>query len=376
MATEISVDITKEQLSAMLQAMSPFKVSDTIKLSFIDSNIVLEAEESGTTGRITVGNETVQSSAIGNSIWVSKSVLSQIAQYMPNVSTFIFKNDDDVWTEMQINLGGDEINIGLPIFDKEIDNDYVIKESELIDTELFDKALTRACSALVKGSVPMGCIEIGNTLRFGASVAFSEVSRVTQEILVKVKPEMQGFLHNICKVGSEMQIIITEDNKVVFKVENVEYKTDFVNHMIPDITLVDEFTEDSEDPEDGAIIKASSEFVCNISDLKQSLNRLSIPLGEGSASITLNVEDAKLRMEVFDLQGRKSESIIDIKATDKNNVGDEICRIIDIGWLQQIISVMEQSTTVRFCKRNSSDYNEILMFEDSVQKTYVTTEVI
>lgn len=354
--SEIKVEVSRDQLSAVLKAMSPFRGEDNIRLTFIPSNLVFEAEELGVTGKITIGNESVTDDMVGTQMFLSKGVLNQIYSNMPNTSTFVFKNDGNTWSEFTVNIAGDLINIGLPIFDKVINTDYTPAKSETILSEVFDRALGRVEASLVSNSSPLGCVHISKQLKFGSGRSLSIYRELAKEIDVKVSPDFRRYMSAIFKVGGNTEVIVTEDGSVVFKSENVEYKTSPVSHTIPDLSSI-------LDPE------SVSEFICGLENLKASLNRLAIPLAGSDMSVTLSITGDKLKLEVFDLQGRKSESEIALVSYK----GEGTCRV-SINDLRQVIGVMEQDAVIKLRK---ADDDEVVMLElsDKLQDLYLSTEV-
>ena len=355
--SELRIDISKDQLGAVLRAMSPFRAEDNIRLTFTPSNLIFEAEETGNTGKIVIGNESVTEDMEGINFFLSRNVLGQIYNNMPNLSTFTFKKNGEYWSEVAVTIGGDVINIGLPIFEKPIDTSYTEAQAETVLSEIFNNALNRVSASLIGGAAPTGCIEIGNTLKFGSAKSISYYSNLLKTLEVKVSPEFRRFLSNLFRIGGTTEIVTTTDNQVVFRCENVEYKTSQVKHTIPDV----ESLLDSSKP---------CEFVCGFENLKMSLSRLSIPLSGTEASVSLTVKGSQLTLEVFDIQGRKSTSDINLVS-----VSGEGKTKLPIGDLQALIQVFEQDATMSFRKTPDDDDIAMIEIKDSVQTAYVSTEV-
>lgn len=227
--TEFVIEVTKDQLSAVGKAFVPFK-KDDIRLSFTQNNIVFETSELGHTGKIVLGSESVTTDMLSISFFVSKSVLAKIESVMQETARLKFTQDGNgTWTALSVDIKGDDINVGLPIFDEDIDSAYTKESEESIDSEKLATALKAVeCSVIPQGEI-LACLTLGTELTFGSNKSICVVSDMLKNIQVKVSEDFRKHLANLTKIGNSIQIILgkgTHSNDVVvFKVENVEYKT-------------------------------------------------------------------------------------------------------------------------------------------------------
>lgn len=355
---EIVLELSKDQVQSILKFANPFRTEDNIRVSFIADNIVFEMEEIGNTGRLTMGSPDVKAEFVGDHFFLSKAILSSIYQNMPNVVKFTFRNDGEQWVDFTVNIGGDEINAGLSILEKEINNDYKVKEQENILSEILSDAIVKTSTALVKEADPLGVIEMGETMNYGSIEALSMYKDFLKTLKAKVTPSFRGYLSNICKFGGTVTIINTEAGEVVVKCENVEYKTYSVNHQIRNLEEV--------------VPTRKVMFRAGIENLNEAISRLSIPLMGANSELFMTVKDKTLTLEVFDIQNRRSESKITLTGVENEGKASAL-----INTISSVIGSFQSDATIEFRTTDDEDDGEIrtLVIEDSKMKTYVMTVV-
>lgn len=359
MAREIEIEVTKDQLVQLGKAFTPFK-KDEIRISFAHSNIVFETSDLAHTGRITFGSESVKDEYIGTEFFVSKGVLAKIESVMQETAKLVFIADDsDTWTAMHVTIKGDKIDIGLPIFEEIIDNAYTPVETESINAEKLATALKSAECAVISQGETLAHLSIEKELTFGSNKAITIVHNMLENISVKVSEDFRKHLLNLTKLGESIEFIKAKDSRdadvIVAKTENIEYKTPLSTHRLPDLSKL--------------ATRTNAVFKVDIPTLQESLARISIPLMDSDATLTLKISKEQLELSVFDLQGRYSGSKIPISSdTEDARVG------VMIKTLMSVLPSLDATTSITL-GANDNGNTTALVFEDSKQKTYMAVSV-
>lgn len=357
---EIVVEVTKDQLSAVGKAFLPFK-KDFIKLSFVESNLVFETSELGHTGKITLGNESVRDEFVGVSFFVSKSVIAKIEAVMQETAKLRFKNDGEVWMEMVAEVKGDNINIGLPIFEEAINTTYTKLKEETIDSEIIVEALKNAEYSVVPNSETLACVEIGKQLTFGSSQSIVVIDNILQDLTLKVAEDFRKHITNIAKLGDKTTFIQAQNEKeqpfVVVRVENVEYKTAQAPHRLPDMSKL--------------VQGKQAKFKIDIPTLQESLARISIPLMDADAEMIMTIKRDKLELSIFDIQHRHSGSSIQVVVDEAQ---DNPRANVNIKAIMSVANGLNADTTITIGTNTNGDVTALVL-EDSKQKTYLATNI-
>lgn len=358
--TEFTITVTKDQLSAVGKAFIPFK-KDDIRLSFIKDNIVFETSELGHTGKITLGSDSVKEEMLDISFFVSKSVLAKVESVMQESARLKFTQDGNgTWTAMSVDIGGsDDINIGLPIFEEEIDTAYTKESDESIDSEKLASALKAVeCSVIPQGEI-LACLSLGTELTFGSNKSICVASNMLKNIQVKVSDDFRKHIANLTKIGTSVQVILGKGTRsndvVVFKAENVEYKTALAPHRIPDMSRF--------------ATSKQCEFSIDIQALQDSITRISIPLMDADAPLIAKLNNGQLELSVFDIQGRHSGSKVPVTTSDTEG---RIC--VQIKSLASVLTPLESTTKITASTNQEGDVVAIIL-EDSNIKTYLATSI-
>lgn len=358
---ELQVEITKDQLLALNKAFIPHK-KDFVKMSFVDSNIVFEGIDQANTTKITIGNESVKPEYIGISFFISKAIFAKLEEVMGEKAKFIFEFDGQIWHTLKVEIKGDTLQIGLPIFDEVIITGYEVITQEQVSAETIVEALRCVEASVVPNSEVLACMEIGKKVTFGSSQSIATYNKqVMQTLETKITEDFRKYLANLCKIGDMITIINgkSTDGKsiVVLKCENVEYMSILSAHRLPNM--------------ENLVTGSLSKFKIQIAELQDSLARLAIPLMDEDAEIVMVVEGTNLVLSVYDLQHRHSGSKVAIvEAT-----GEQHARAsVNIKALTSVISVLENDTEVQY---GTNPENEVtaLIFDDSKQRTYLVTNI-
>lgn len=358
--TELSVEMSREQLVAVNQAFVPHK-KDFIRISFIESNIIFEGVDTANGIKITIGNESVRDEFVGISFFVSKFVFEKLESTMQDKVKLTFKFDGQVWHTLFAEVKGDTLQIGLPIFDEVIDNEYETEQSESIATDTLAEALKCVEASVVPMSETLACMELGKELSFGSSASLAIYNKLELNMQTKIAEDFRKYVANMCKLGSTITIengkTATGKHIIAFRCENVEYISNRPAHQLPDMTQL--------------VTGGIAEFKVQISELKESLERLSIPLMGADAEVVMVVEGDHLTISVYDIQHRLSTSKVGITDT----AGEAHARAsVNIKALLSVISVLEKEASVKY-GTNSDNEVTALVFDDSKQRTYLVTNI-
>lgn len=361
-SSEIVIEFSKDQIQAVLKMLSPFRGEEMVLLRFEKDNIIFEIEQMGNTGKITLGSESVKPEYIGKRIFIKVDVLHKIHGNMPNVCEVRFKHDGEAWYELSLTLDGDNINIGLPIFDKDIDTAYVAGERETVLSEVFEDALRRTNSAMVSGASIIGFFKIGKSVVSGTDVSLAIYNGVFNKIESIVSPGFRPFLNNICKISGNVTMIKDkEGSNVIFQSENVEYKTYCIQSSFNPEEDIKEYAKE-----------VVAKFNAGLESVRNSCSRLSIPLTEDTELfIDVGGSNSQPLMKVFDIQNRMSNSKITITAQE----GEGSARV-SIGKFSQCISQFKDVMTVAFhSDGESKDIVSALSMEDDKFKVFLLATI-
>lgn len=358
---EFSIDMSREQLIAVNQAFIPHK-KDFIRMSLVESNIIFEGIDTANQIKITIGNESVRDEYVGIQFFISKFVLDKLESTMQDKVKLSFQHDGSVWHTLIVDIKGDKIQIGLPIFDETIDTGYTAEAEETINAEALAEALRCVEASVVPHSETLACVEFNKTIQFGSSASLSIYNKpVLKTLKTKIAEDFRRYVNNLCKIGTNITIMNAKNTAgssvVVFKCENVEYISILPAHRLPDITNI--------------VTGKVSEFKVQIAELKEALERLSIPLMGNDAETIMIAEGNHLSIQVYDIQNRLSYAKVDITETD----GDDHARVnVNIKSLINIISVFENDTKAQFGINKNKEVMALVL-EDSKQKTYLVSNI-
>lgn len=356
----VNFSFSRDQLKSILSMVTPFTSEENIRLTLnpTKGSIIVEIEELGITGKLVLGTTSIAGvSEDGLKFFVSKSALNKIHSVSPEQVGFEVKDDLSAVT---VNIGGDLINLGLPIFEKEISTDYDVVKKEVILSETLMDMLKRATCSDVKSSVVRNTMEIGGNITFASMASVTVVSGGFRDICEYVSPRFSKFIESICRFGQSVTMSSTESGEVVFTCENVEYKTPSSKETL-------------KSPEDviggkklsARVSRQALEVVCQ---------RLSIPLSIESNVTISKSEDRQdeLILEVVDIQGRRSFS----KIQSPSGIEGDSSIVIKLPNLQQALAVMDEEITLQFRSDLSDDStNIVLQLNDSKQSTYLIAEI-
>lgn len=349
--------MSREQIQSVLSMCAPFTSEDNVKITLDPSgNIIAEIEELGTTGRIIMGTTSIKGTENPFSVVMSRSSLAKIKGVAP--ATVEFTVEEDL-SGVSVNLSGDIIRLGLPMSQKEIETDFDVAEKESILSEVLLGLMVRAQCSNVRGASPKNTMVLGEKIEFASTASVTEVSGGLKELKVCLAPKFSRFIETICRVGGTVEIINTKAGEVVFKCENVEYKT------LPSKELLQSL-EDMLEKEPTMTAKVGKEKIQTI------LARLSIPLSDDAdIQITMDEKSKELVFEVVDVGGRKSVSRTDVIAHKGAGTIS-----IKLQHLQACLAVTDKD--VDFSLRSTPDDTDtpvLLQVTDSKQNTYIRGNV-
>lgn len=356
----ISFSLSRDQLKSVLNMVAPFTSEENIRLTLNPTQgvIVTEIEELGVTGKLSLGTTSIAGlSEDGLKFFVTKSSLNKIHSVSPEQVGFNVKDD---LSEVAVNIGGDLINLGLPIFEKEISTDYeAIKKEAILSEHLLDM-LKRATCSDVKASVPRNTMEIGGNITFASMASVSVVSGGFKDMCEYVSPRFAKFIESICRFGQSVTMSSTDAGEVVFTCDNVEYKTPSSKETLksPETVIGGKTLQ-------AKVSRQALEIVCQ---------RLSIPLSiDNNVTISKSPDkDNEILLEVVDIQGRRSFSKIQAPA---GVIGDSTLAI-KLPNLQQALAVMDDDIELLFRSSLDDDSeNIVLQLNDSKQSTYLIAEI-
>lgn len=354
---QVALELSKDQLSNILKCVAPFRDEENVKISFAGSNAIFEVESMGNTGKITIGSESITPEHADVEFFIAKQILASVYQNMPNACKFIFYHDGETWASASVNIAGDDINLGLPIFDKEIRTDFTLTDSEDMLSEKLAEALKRTEVSNIQSGAPAGAIEVGKELVSGTSLSVSRYKKLLKNLHLKVSPSFRPHLNQICKFGGMVKIGVTDNNEAVFISENVEYKTGLLPHGIPDLEQI--------------LAGQNSRFRVGIQHLIDALSRLSIPLMGEDAELYITAEDKNIKLEIFDIQNRKSESVL--RAVDLEGGGKAM---VNINSLKQVASAFDDDAIISFRVAEGDDEAVVaLVIEDDLQIAYLQANI-
>lgn len=355
-----SLELSKDQLGQIIKSLSPFRTDSNIRMTITKNGSVYEAEELGNTAKITIdGGTDLLTDFHGTQIFLSKPVLAKIHDNMETVAMFNFVKNGDDWTDLVVEISGDSLNIGLPIYTKEINTEYKgTEERQEIGSELLATAIRRTDVAMVRNSPSQGAVVIGETLICGSKSAISKFSGVLKDGMeIKIAPAFKDTLMHLTKLGDKISIIKTDDNKVVFSTGNIEYKTFLVNDVVADPETV----------LNGSAVK----FRAGIENIITACKRLAIPL-DGDSPLTINVKGDSIELQVFDIQNRMSKS--EIPLVGKKEGGEETISV-SLDAFMGIISVMSPESEISF-EKDATDLIIAIKVSDEKQVTVLASTVV
>lgn len=353
-----SLELTKEQLELVLKALSPFKTDDNIRFSIVEDNVIFEAEDLGNTAKITVGTADIPSDVIGTGIFLSKAVLQKIFENMDGVIKLHFVKKGDEWSEIEVNISGDHINIGLPIYTKELNTDYKPEKgaTAILNAEVFGNIITRTEVAMLRNSHILGSIDMAKTYVCGSSTCISIYKELfNNDLELHISPSFKPYMANLPRLGESIEVIKADEGKVVFKVGPVEYKTYSVAHRIPD----------PEAELQGSRVK----FRAGLGNLRKACARLSIPL-IANTSLYLSVQGNNLNLKVYDVQNRVSESNIQLSSVE----GEDAEIQVPLFEFADIIKVHNDDAVISF--EVADDILAALKVDDDKQTTVLASTII
>lgn len=357
---EFNLTLTKEQLGQILRAISPFRSEEYVKLSFVTDNIVVETDDIGVTGKIILGNANITDSMVGISLFLNKSLLNSLNGNITDACTITFKNDGEIWSEATVEIQGDKINVGLPMFEKEINTSWESTgKEESILSEFVDKAITLTGSAIFKDVTTMGSIVLGKEFITGTEVTQAFYKKFFKNLEVYISPIFKPFLHNLTRLGATIHVIDAGDT-VVFKTENVEYKTMKLSNKLDVKAILAGY-------EENLICK----FRLSSTNLLNSLNRLSIPLFGADTNLFMKVVGDKLIVEILDIQNRKSKSEIAIVGNDK----EDIMAQVSIHQMAQVLSSFVEADITLLGDSDTPDTPVCIKVEDETHTIYLMAQI-
>lgn len=356
---QMNITLTKEQLGAILKAVAPFSADEYVKLSVIKDNIVIETDELGITGKITLGCPDIKTEYVGESIFINKALFQSLFQNVDGVCTLQLHHDGEEWTDASCVIQGDTINVGLPIFTKEINTAYKPKgKPETILSEIVEKAIKLTNSAMIKSVAVMGSLNLTKEFVTGTEASQAIFPNFLKETEVYVSPIFKPFLLNLTKIAGTMSIQETEEGEVVFTAENVEYKT---YKLEPVETALQDFLKNKV-----CSFRVSGETLSN------SLSRLSIPLFGADANMHISIDEKtkKAKLEVLDIQNRASTSDIDLAAVKGSGLAQ-----ISITQLSQVLSSFKDCNITFFGDEEDENTIVVILIEGDEHKIYLMANI-
>lgn len=357
---ELKLSFTKDQLGQILKAISPFRADEYIRLSIAKDNVIIETDELGTTCKITLGNADIKAKDIGTQIFINKSLFHSLHSTIDGICELSFKNKDDVWSEVSAVIQGDTINVGLPIFDKELDTSYESNgKSEVILSEIVDKAISATNSAVFKEVSQNGTLALGKEYITGTEVTQAIYTKFFKEMEIFVSPIFKPFLQNLTKIGGTITVTETKDNCVVFKAENTEYKTFKLNSSTDIKEVLEALTQNK-----------LCEFRCGGAEVSKSLDRISIPLFGADSSLFITVKGKTAELEVLDIQNRCSKSEITLAGADGEGRAE-----VSIKQFSSILSSFNECNVTFYGDEEQPDVTVCVLIEDETHKIYLMANI-
>lgn len=355
----MDLTLSKEQLGSILRAIAPFGTDEYIKLSVIKDNIVIETDELGITGKITIGCPDIKDEYVGESVFINKDLISKLYQNVDGLCTLQLHHDGESWTDTSFIIQGTTINAGLPIFDKEINTGYTPKgNTESVLSEIVEKAIKLTNSAMIKSVAVMGSLNLAKDFVTGTEVTQAIFSNFLKEKELYLSPIFKPFLLNLAKIAGTIKIQETEEGEVVFIAENVEYKVYKIDAVETDIEA---FTSNE-----------MCSFRCSGETLSANLARLSIPLfgADANMHITIDEKSKKAKLEVLDIQNRASTSEIDLAAVKGSGLAQ-----LSIDRLSSVLSSFKDCNITFYSDEDDKDTVVAIKVEGDEHKIYLMANI-
>ena len=351
---DFRLDFSKEMIKEVLRAFHPFKSEDNIRLSVTDKSLIFEGEELGNTIKLTISYDNIPTIAIDKSLFMSLHFLNQINQVCDDNVPFTFfrENEQQPFTEISVDISGTILNVGLPIYEKDINTDYITTGiDEALLSETIDKALKHTFSSEIRDARLLGLLSIGDAMKSGSTCGVSYYFNLFKKIDTRVSIDFRKYLTNLCKMGGFVKVVMAQDNQVVFINDNVEYKTHQVNMDFPNLGD----TIDLDNP--------LTEFICGLANLKSILLRLSIAV-QPNDNLLIKLNDGDMDLRVTDLQGRESDGgmmLVSYKGTD--------CDVsIPIGNLLYSVNFFDDDAVIKVYKKIDGDDNPVAISIETQEK--------
>lgn len=328
--------LTKAQLTDITRAFKPVVKEDTVRLDVNpDGNLIFSIDDVDIVTRIIV-----PSTEIGiespETYYFKLGVLKQILGVVKDRVTITVDKG-----MVQFLVDESEINMQVPIFDREVDFTYgEVITSESVVSESLSKLLDRLKVSRTTGAEATKTMYLGkNGIKIGSrqniGICKANEDFIFSELDLNLIPEFFNYLVNATSFGAKLDF--KYDGKyLVVEAENLLYKTQVVSH----ISFPDE-----------AIEAVISDVVakCRVprQPLSESLTKLSIPLYGlkfEQQDVSLNINGDSLIALVKDLGGRVSKANISSVSHE-----GEASSYVNINHLGGAASVMNEDFDLSIC---------------------------
>lgn len=360
----IKFKMSGTSISRVSQMIKPFKTEIPVCISFVKDNIVVNTKDIVSSASMYIGTEGIPAEWSDYRIFIQQHVFIKLSELKLNEVEFSCEYDGTAWTDLTLNIDGSLINIGLPMFDADveviplhIDN----AESESISALKVSQSFDIVSVADIKTSAKLGSVKLADSLVYGTFACIGVVRSFFAKSDILIMTDFTPYIENIAKLATELEFIADRDNQTLLvRADNVVYKSIISSNKISDINTAFNPT-------------INHAITLKVEDIKSVLNRFEVAIGQNAdAQLLVKVSGADLTLSIKDLQNRESHSVLLIANPTQADVSVS-CSFVAF---KNIINKANEDLELAF-RTAKADSNQVvaLMFKSQIADIYLVCQI-